>query len=77
MRGDEETISCGTSDIAWKTSETALMNVANTALGWIEGREERKELLVINFRDLKLEKSCLNSNFENYKPSYLLRAVKS
>lgn len=26
-------IGCGTSDIAWKTSETALMKVANTAFG--------------------------------------------
>lgn len=44
-------VGCGTSDIAWKISETALMKVANRALGWIEGREERKELLVINFRE--------------------------
>lgn len=27
------------------------MKVANTALGWIEGREDRNELLVINFRE--------------------------
>lgn len=50
-REETEGECCGASDGAWKTSETALMKVANTALGWIEGREEKKELLVINFRE--------------------------
>jgi len=27
------------------------MKVVNTALGWIEGREEGKELLLVNFRE--------------------------
>lgn len=44
-------IDCGTSDIDWKTFETAFMKVANTVQGWLERREERKELLLINFRE--------------------------
>lgn len=52
QRESAETIECGASDIAWKTCETAIMKITNIARGGL-GREDRKELLVINFCDLK------------------------
>lgn len=44
-------VDCGISGIALKTPETAIMKVTNIALGWIAGREDRKKLLVTNFRE--------------------------
>lgn len=53
------------------------MEVVNTALGWIEGKEGVNKPAGHRVEGgLKLEKPGLNSSFENYKLSYLLRAVK-